>query len=71
MTEENKKNSNKGCLPLIIGGIALLVVLSLVYDGLEKEQFGEEEYLTNSSWLLWTGIIALVIWGINSITTRK
>lgn len=55
---ENKDETKKaGCFKLILAGIGFILILSPLNPFVEWKKIGEEEYLTNSSWLVVTVMV--------------
>ena len=53
----NETGSKGGCVKLILAGIGFLLILSPLNPFVEWNHIGEEEYLTNSSWLVVTAML--------------
>jgi hypothetical protein len=56
--EEQKQNSKKqGCLKPILALLGFILLLSPLNPFIEYKNIGEDEFLTNSSWLVMVGLI--------------
>lgn len=63
--KEKDTKSNKSCwyaIAVFIGGVMLIA--SPFNPFYEKKYIGEEEYLTNSSWLITVLLLGALIWFI-------
>jgi|GEM_PF-617283 hypothetical protein len=60
--EGKSKKNNSGCFKLVILGIGFLLLCSPLNPFLEFHQIGEEDYLTNSSWLVMTVLVFAYGW---------
>jgi uncharacterized membrane protein len=60
---ENEKTSKKGCGRLVLALIGFVLLLSPLNPFIEYKQSGEDEILTNSSWLVMV-VLSIVYWAI-------
>ena len=57
MEDKNEKSNKGGCGKLILVGIGFILILSPLNPFVEWGHIGEEEYLTNSSWVVVTAML--------------
>jgi len=55
---EEKKGNKGGCLKLILALIGFFLIISPLNPFVEWNHVGEEEHLTNSSWLVVTVMVS-------------
>lgn len=60
---ENEKSGNSGCGKIILAILGFILLLSPLNPFIEYKRSGEEEFLTNSSWLVMS-VLAILYWVI-------
>ncbi len=60
---EEEKSKKGGCGKVILAILGFILLLSPLNPFIEYKQIGEDEMLTNSSWLIMV-ILAIVYWAI-------
>lgn len=60
---ENENSKKNGCGKVILAIIGFIILLSPLNPFIEYKSIGEDEFLTNSSWLVMS-VLAILYWVI-------
>ena len=63
MTTDTQEKSKGGCFKFILAGLGFLLLISPLNPFIEYKHFGEDEFLTNSSWLVMS-VLCIAYWVI-------